>query len=219
MKRLLFVGLAVLLPTVALASGANPFITQCHRLANLNAESPIFQHFAPHGFWQNRAMANKFLLALRGQFSETKHSDVLDMDVRDRSGVILASIVKHNLPLLKRFYNASASSYFIKTGWSILTFAAACNFKEGVSYLLEAGADPNAGTGVGSFNVALVNNAVSTAIEILDHGYLIELAPKRCYSSKYIIAHSQINIPHSISAAVESAVCPAMKQDPRTRDN
>ncbi len=206
MKKLLFMLAVVLLPLLSRASELNPFERQCNDLAKLDVNSPVFQYFNPGGFWKDKRMATIYLAALKAGDNTKKASD--ELDTQDRAALVLAAIVRHDLPLMNKYYNKKISLYFINTGWSVMTFAASCNFDRGVSFLLKSGIDPNAGPGTGPFNIALVYGNNAMAHKLLAHGYRITANHKRCQSSKFIIEHSKAKLSHAIYGAVKAAKCP-----------
>lgn len=213
MKSLMVAWFLAMFPLIAFGTESNPLADQCYRLANLNGGSQVFQHFTRGGFWKNKEMVNAYLLALHGQIDSTDRKRKTDsLDTADRAGVVLAAIVNRDPALMARFYDGAVAAYFINTGWSVMTFAASCDFEGGISFLLKMGADPNAGSGIGPFNASLVNGNSPMAQKILEHGYMIEHDPKRCQASKFIVAHSRGGVFHSISSAVDAAVCKANRK-------
>lgn len=210
MKVVLFLLAISLLPFESLAAQSNPFTKQCFDLKHLTANSAAFKQPLTGSFWKDRAMERSYLDALHsGYFRIDGRDRIRSWRVADSAAVVLASIVRGDLSLFKRFYNSEVATYFDNSGWSVMTYAASCNFDYGVYFLLRDNVDPNKGPGIGPFNISMLYGNNSLASRLLDNGYDIQVNYKRCKSSKFIASHTDNKISRRIYAAVTAAKCSA----------
>ena len=152
----------------------------------------------------------------RRAFNEaSQHPDVVlrtasDSDsVATRAGRFLAGVVSRNAALVLRAFSPDVGRYLARMeAPSALTIAASCGDGRGVSLLLDAGADVNAGKDkdVGAFNIALLRGDNMLMQDILRHGYRLDTG-RRCRSSKTILARTQHPIVPQIARSIEGATC------------
>ena len=195
--------------TLVHAEEVNPFENQCDVLAHENSSTLTQLATNPDSFWSDVAVRSAYLAALNegttaGQSAIHQNHDAASV----RAAVLLAGIVRHDLAAMQTGFSENAVKYFsAKSIFPPLTMAASCDFGEGVEFLLNRGLDPNKGSDVGSFNLALVNHDAVLARRILKAGYRIEANDKRCRSSKYIVEKNASMIADDVRVAVESSAC------------
>lgn len=201
--------LLTLLPLAGRAAAPNPWARQCDRLATTGATAPLFRYLSDGGFWKDRAMGAAFISA-RDTGRAVQDVGATDRQrLEDRAAVVLAAIVRRDLPLLRASLDPDVEAYFRGTGMTVLTAASSCNFTPGVRCLLAEGQDPNMDADVGAFNLALLYGNDALAEDLLQHGYRIDADTRRCRSSKGIASRPQQDIDPALRAQIAAARCPS----------
>lgn len=188
----------------------NGFQSNCRSLSTLDRTKLERVNAADETeFFSDPIVRDAYLVALNG------NSTSVDQYIRSHTGdarvaaaVMLASIVKRNLPVMKEAYSPAAIAYFSKKNiWGPLTMSGSCDFGPGVTFLLTKGINPNDGTDVGAFNASLAYGNNEIALNLLNHGYRIGQNYKRCLSSKDIAKRSSLNISQTILQQIRIATC------------
>jgi len=204
--------LAFVLAGVSLcqAEELNVFQKQCTDHLHMDEAYLLMASNSPDSFW-NKETIRTYLSALTGGVEAARQA-VADSPEQDaaRASVLLVGIVRHDLSMMQiGFSNGALSYYNGKSIFAPMTMAAACDFADGVGFLLDKGVNPNAGNDTGAFNAALANQDDAVERRIIGAGYRIEANYKRCMSSKYILNKKPASIPNDVTTAIQSAKCDA----------
>jgi hypothetical protein len=220
----------VLMGPQSRAEEVNALTRQCQHLAHLDAASikELQTHNPPDDLFKDESFDGAYLRALRQDSTETQRLAISNTVASSaRAGILLAGIVRHDLPMVVAAYSASSAAYFTsKSTWPLLTIAASCGFNEGVFFLLREGIDPNSGHDLGAFNAALVVDDYEAARGLLKAGYSVNANEKRCRSSNFILKRNEVSVPADLKATIKALSCPAnssaregLNKSPFLRDN
>jgi hypothetical protein len=204
--------LALSLAAVSLCQAEELNVFQKHCTEHLHMDEAFLQMASnsPDSFW-NKETIRTYLSALNGGIEAARQA-VASSPEQDaaRAGVLLVGIVRHDISMMQiGFSNGAISYYNGKSIFTPMTMAAACDFADGVGFLLDKGINPNTGNDVGAFNAALANQDDAVERRIIGAGYRIEANYKRCTSSKYILNKNPASIPNDVTMAIQSAKCDA----------
>jgi hypothetical protein len=206
---LIVLGVALATANLTQAQPANAFKNQCDVLTHQDADSLAQLAAGSDSFWNDASVRSAYLKTLKGGVASGRTSIQQSHDLTaTQAAVLLAGIVRHDLETMQVAFSENTESYFErKSVFPPLTMAASCYFADGVTFLLDHGTDPNAGSDVGAFNVALVNHDTVSARALLKAGYRIEANSKRCKSSKTIVNKNSAEIPDDLTQAVRYSEC------------
>jgi len=190
----------------------NPLATDCRRLSTMTGSQLAELAAYNNQFWADVTVREAYLAALHGgedgvMSFKQRHA----LNVAAESGILLASIVRHDLPLMVEHYQAGIDSYYAdhKTG-GILVAASRCNFYEGVKFMLDRGLSPNPDHATaydGPFNYSLLYKHSKIPGLLLAYGYEIDLHYNWCLSSKLILRKRPNNIEGGVAEQIKSANC------------
>lgn len=157
--------------------------------------------------WSNRNFRKSFNEALKRSPKPSSKSERASL--ASRSGYFLAAVISRNDELITKTYSTEVDQFLVAKGApAALTIAASCGYGNGVSLLLNAGADVNSGEhqDAGAFNIALLRGDNRLLGEIMRHGYHLD-SGRRCRSSKYILKRNVHPLDDQFKTAITNAVC------------
>jgi hypothetical protein len=187
----------------------NPLEEECHRLSTMTM---TLLSAANNPFWTDVTAREAYLAALHGgedgvMSFQQRHA----LNLAAESTILLASIVRHDLPLMEAHYQAGIDSYYADhQAVGILDAASRCNFYEGVKFMLDQGLSPNSGNataGAGPFNYSLFYKHSKVPGLLLEYGYEIDLYRNWCLASKHILRKIPNNIEGAVAEQIKSANC------------
>jgi hypothetical protein len=190
----------------------NPLEADCHRLSTMTMSQLTELAASNNPFWADVTAREAYLAALHGgedgvMSFKQRHA----LNLAAESTILLASIVRHDLPLMEENYQAGIDSYYADNqAAGILVAASRCNFYEGVKFMLDRGLSPNPGNATanaGPFNYSLLYKHSKIPGLLLAYGYEIELHYNWCLSSKYILRRTPNNIEGGVAEQIKSANC------------
>ena len=191
----------------------NALRKQCEGMQRLTKDSfPTDRKYELGSFWENPQVREAYVEALHdGAFQ----GGTKPMNDARRAAVLLAAIVRRDLPLMDQSFNRGGAAYLEQhNAYSPITMSAMCNFPQGVELLVKRGADANSGNDLGAFNSALIYENGDLANYLLVHGYSISANTKRCKSSKYILNRQAVKISSDIASKIQQATCGAAEANP-----
>jgi hypothetical protein len=190
----------------------NPLEADCHRLSTMTMSQLTELAASNNPFWADVTAREAYLTALHGgedgvMSFKQRHA----LNLAAESAILLASIVRHDLPLMEENYQAGIDSYYADNqAAGILVAASRCNFYEGVKFMLDRGLSPNPGNataGAGPFNYSLLYKHSKIPGLLLAYGYEIDLNYNWCLSSKYILRRTPNNIEGGVAEQIKNANC------------
>ncbi len=192
----------VLTGAQSIDGGTDAFKRDCETLKKGVGSSKTYS-----ALWSNQEFRKSFNEALKGFPEHGSRSGRAAL--ASRAGYFLAAVISRNDESITKTYSPEVDQFLVAKGApAALTIAASCGYGNGVSLLLDAGADVNSGEhqDAGAFNIALLRGDNRLLGEIMRHGYHLD-SGRRCRSSKYILKRNVHPLDDQIKTAITAAVC------------
>lgn len=208
--RVLLVLTALCIGSFINAAAADAYANSCDQLSKLahDRRAPT-QHLLQTDFFYDEQVRTGFDSASTVSVEQFMHLANRSADkTAYLAGGVMASIAMRNYDLFKSAFSKPVERYFeSKNTLSPLTLSEACQFGQGIRFMIRSGISPNAGNDVGAFNIALFRHDYATLKYLLHNGYQVDSSAKRCKSSKYIVQHSKKKYPEDILDLIQDAKC------------